>query len=223
MTIKTETRQVSNFTRVEMSEYGELIIEQLSNGGSDQESVIIEANEEMLPKIRSDIKGDCLYLGFKVDWWDYRYWFKWFLSTDHKLRFSVKLKQFSGVGIHGSGRCTAEGLQTEDCQLTINGSGKITLNRIVASQLTATINGSGEFEISGATPQATWKINGSGEIKSADLVSETCQVKINGSGKATVTAQQSLGVVVNGSGDVRYRGSPRITQEVNGSGKVAQL
>lgn len=61
----TEEREVSDFDRVELASDGELM---LTQGGS--ESLIIEAEDNVMSYITSEVRGGTLVLGLKTRWWN---------------------------------------------------------------------------------------------------------------------------------------------------------
>lgn len=58
--VTTEMRQVSGFTRVELSGTGELTVEKTGT-----ESLMISAEDNLLPLLTSEVSGDTLILGAK--------------------------------------------------------------------------------------------------------------------------------------------------------------
>ena len=222
MTIRTETRLLGSFSHVRISGHGELVVIQLPADSPEQESVVIEADETVLPKIRSEIENDCLKLGHRLDWRDFKYWLQWFFSTDHKIRYTVRLKRFSGITLDGSGYCRADTLHGEACQMGINGSGKTEIKDITAEALEATINGSGEYSLAGKVNSAVFKVNGSGMFRCQELAAQTARVLINGSGQVKAGVEKTLEAEINGSGEIRYFGQPVCSQKVSGSGRISQ-
>jgi len=61
MAIKTETRPVNSFNRVSVQNYGDVVLEQ-----GDLEGLVIEADEEILPRIKSNVRDGRLILGFDL-------------------------------------------------------------------------------------------------------------------------------------------------------------
>ncbi len=57
--IITQDRSVSGFSRVELGGSGQVTITQ-----GDQERLTVEADDNILPYIRTDVSGTTLYLGF---------------------------------------------------------------------------------------------------------------------------------------------------------------
>jgi hypothetical protein len=66
MAIKSEERSVGDFHAIDMRGEGTLIINQISKE-MGQEQLVIEADESILPRLRSRIKEGRLILGFDLE------------------------------------------------------------------------------------------------------------------------------------------------------------
>jgi hypothetical protein len=230
MAIQTETRDVRGFNSVEMRGFGELIVVQRDieekpgeeEAESVNESLVIEADESLLPRIFSRVENGRLILGLDTPWWDIMSWIQ-FLTVSKKARYTVTMSQVNGFTINGSGTVTGENIRSEACHLTISGSGKMTFPGFELETLRSLISGSGEYHLSGKAERHEARISGSGKIQAAEFVTESTQAIISGSGYAEVNCEDELDVSISGSGEVRYRGEPAVRKSVSGSGKVAPL
>jgi len=227
--ITNETRSVSGFTRVALSGSGEVILTQ-----GDEESLRIEAEDNILPYLKSTVSGDTLDLG--QDW----HWPK-ILWPTKPIKYYIGVKSLQGVTISGSGKVQVEKLDTDSLELKISGSGKITIGDLTSQSVEVSISGSGDFiadtlyaetfsvTISGSgnfslgagrvTDQKV-SISGSGDFKAGKLESLTASVKVSGSGDVTLWVVKTLDVHISGSGKVNYYGSPQVNSSISGSGKV---
>lgn len=221
MAAKSETREVRNFTEVEIQGYGDLILEQ--DRDARTESLVVEADETILPRIKSEVRGNRLVLGFQVDWWDWGYWIDWLFNPNKKVLYHLTMKQINGAGISGSGKVTAKHIETEDCQFRISGSGKVLIDELKANALRTTISGSGDVSLAGAAKQHELSISGSGSLHARELETQCSQVRISGSGSAVVNVRETLDVHISGSGSIKYAGKPKVTQHISGAGRVAQV
>ena len=182
----TETRPVSGFSNVELAGSGELIIEQTGT-----ESLTIEADDNLLPLLTSEVSGDTLHLGVRPNTT---------LRPRQPITYRLTVQQLVGLEISGSGNVTASKIETTRLRVDISGSGRVTATGNADDQ---------ELEISG-----------SGEYRAEDLVSKTLRAQISGSGNAVVNVAESIDVEISGSGSLTYQGDPRISQEISGSGKL---
>ncbi len=207
--VETETRSVSGFDQVSLNGQGELILEQ-----GEQESLEIEAEDNIIAVIETEVRGDTLHIGVK----DNRT-----LRPTEPIRFYLTMQEIAGLEISGSGNITADDVVSDRLTLRINGSGDIDIGSLTAESLSVEINGAGNVDVAGRATRQTIEISGSGNYRAGDLESEEVEVDVNGSGETAVWANQTLRVDISGSGDVSYYGRPTINQEINGSGNMNSL
>ena len=184
--LATEARQVSGFTKVELTGVGELTIEQTGT-----ESLKISAEDNLLPRLTSEVEGDTLILGEKPNTR---------IVTTKPISYTLTMKDISGLALSGSGTISAAKLTTAALRTTISGSGVITTG--------------------GSANDQDVDISGSGRYLADGLTSKTVKAEISGSGTASVVATELLDVKISGSGTLTYSGNPQVTQTLSGSGKL---
>lgn len=203
----SETRPVSDFNQVRFLLSGDATITQ-----GDQASLTIEADENILPLITSEVQDGRLTIRLKNGY---------SIDTHSPIRYTITMKDITGIEIVGSSDVTTHGpIQSGDLALRIPGSGSITINDLTASSVTSDIAGSGTISLKGTISSQEVSMAGSGSVNSPDLQSETARVNLGGSGEITLWATSTLEVTILGSGNVEYYGSPQVTQKIAGSGKV---
>ena len=181
-----EERDVTGFTRVVLALPGELEIVQ--NGA---ESVSVEAEEALLPNVRTRVQGNTLVIDTDAP----------NFSTNQPLRFTVYMYELTGLTVEGAGEVIAENLELETLELSIDGAGSAAL--------------------SGEAQEVVVAIDGAGEVYARGLESNTVTLVLNGVGEVEACALESFNAEVNGAGGVRYYGDPDETEvSVNGAGDV---
>lgn len=184
--VKTEQRTVSGFNEVELTGSGNLTIQQTGT-----EALTIEAEDNLLPLLTSDVAGGKLTLGAKPNT---------SYSPTKGVTYRLTVKDLRAVGVSSSGSVEGVNLKLGDLRIRISGSGNVRLAGTADTQ-NIDISGSGNY-------------NGEG-LDSRDVV-----IVVSSSGNATVKANGKLDARVSGSGEVIYIGNPTVTQNVTGSGKV---
>jgi hypothetical protein len=185
-TPRTESRDVSGFSTIELTGSGNVIIEQ--NG---TESLSIEAEDNLLSSLTSDVSSGTLRLGTKEG-----------VNVDPTLpiTYRVTVEDLAGLQLSGSGSVTAAGITTPAIAIDISGSGDVTIDGDADSQ-NVTISGSGDYS-------------------AGDLVTRSSTAEISGSGNVTVNARDVLEAAISGSGDATYTGDPQVSQDISGSGEL---
>ena len=206
--VVSETRTVANFDKVSVGGSGELVITQ-----GDEESLVIRADDNLLPFIKSQVSGGELSIG----------WENANLRPSQTIRYELRVKNLGAIQLSGSLQAKAEQLKCEHLSVGISGSGKVSIAKLEAKELDVQVSGSGEFELSGHVNVQKVGISGSGRYAAGDLGSERVEANVSGSGNLTIWATQNLSTHISGSGDVNYYGTPSVQSEISGSGRVRSL
>lgn len=205
----TETRQVSNFDRIELSGSGEVIVTQ---GGS--ETLSIETDDNVMKHVKAEVEGGTLKLGFK----DGTY-----TISPSQLVFYVGVDDLSGLTISGSGDIESDLLDTSRLTVKVSGSGAVLISALAAGEVNANISGSGEIYLAGEAAAQDVTISGSGNYLAGDICTAVVTVSVSGSGDATVCATESLDLTISGSGSINYYGQPTVNSRGSGSGTISSM
>jgi hypothetical protein len=181
-----DTRSVSGFSRISVGGNAKVIVEQ--NGS---ESLTISAEDNLLPYLTSQVRGDTLELGIQTDV---------SIRPTRDIVYHITVKELRG--------------------LSISGSGDVDIRNVDTDQLAIEVDGSGEITAAGRADTQTISISGAGDYQAKDLESSVTVIDIAGTGSAQVSASQSLDVTISGSGDIEYSGDPSVTKSISGSGEV---
>jgi putative autotransporter adhesin-like protein len=185
--IVTEPRTVSGFSTVSLSGSGQVLIDQ--NG---TEALTVTTDDNLLPYIKTEVRGDTLELGTKDPMTN--------LNPTGDIIFKLSVKHLDELNISGSGKADLKGVSEDHLRIRISGSGDVTAQ--------------------GAASDLDLRISGSGDYRGDALKSKQATVGVSGSGNALVSASDTVDARVSGSGAVEYVGDPHVTQSVSGSGSV---
>jgi len=203
----SETRVLENVSQVELAGFGNLTVQ-----FGDKEEITIDAEDNILPLITTEVKGGRLVIGTKPGV---------SIGMTRGVRYTLTLRKLDTVTLTGSGDIQVQGaLDARDVTVRILGSGDITLDEVRSNDLVAEILGSGSIDLRGETQSLRVKISGSGDFSGADLKSASTRAEILGSGDIQLWATDTLDVTITGSGNVEYFGSPTVTQRTPGSGDI---
>jgi hypothetical protein len=185
--VASETRHVSGFDAIQLAGSADVTV-----SFGDSESVVVEAEDNILPLIETYVRGGELVIEWKP---------MISVSDTEPVRVTVTMKSLKAASLPGSGNITIAGMNGGAVEFDLPGSGNITADGVVDS-----VNA---------------ELSGSGNIVCGDLQAKSATVKLPGSGNVTIFASESLGVTISGSGSVTYRGDPaEFTQSVTGSGTI---
>ena len=183
-----ESRDVSGFDEVELRGAGNLTIEQTGS-----ESLTVEAEEGVLPKLRTEVVNDRLVIGPEpgTD-----------IRTTAPINYKLSVEALDALDVSGSGDVEAEGINTD--------------------RLAVTIGGARNLEIGGEADEQEIDISGSGVYRAENLESNEARIGVSGAGSAIVNASERLDANVSGAGSVEYVGDPTVEQDASGAGRVSK-
>src|SRR5262245_5806663 len=226
--VKTESRPVGGFKAVELAGIGKLIIEQ--NG---TESLTVEAEDNLLPLITTQVSGARLVLGTKPHT---------NLSPTKPIVFRLSAKDLEKIALRGSGNIEAGDIDSKGFVTDLSGSGNITLGKVTARHFELHSNGSGDFKSQGVkSDDARLDASGSGSGELIGLDTKTLnvdqsssgsirlsgrsdnqEIKVTGSGSYIAEDLESRTVTVNtvGSGSASLKVSEKLNATITGSGSV---
>jgi hypothetical protein len=209
-----EDRPVSAFDAVSIEYPADVTISQGSN-----ESLSIEAPSDILPQIRTEVRGSTLHISPPPGL------IPLLRPQTGLVRIEITVKDLSSVQFSSAGRVDLLDLQTDDLRVSISGAGSFDITNLTTRNLEIALSGAGSLSASGRSTISSVDVNlsGVGSYDGGELRSTTADVAISGAGSATVWVTDRLTAHVSGLGSVRYFGSPSVTKQVSGLGGVQSL
>jgi hypothetical protein len=204
-----ESRQISGVNQVVLRRVGDLILTQ-----SDRESLVIEAEARLLPKISTEVRSGVLYLDFNEKQ----------IFSRSAIRFHLNVKNLYRMQSEGSGNIASGKLRVEYLEIEMQGSGQARIESLSAKQLKVRLAGAGDVRIDGGdVAMQEVSIEGSGDYAAPQLASTKTAASISGSGSIAIAAQNALAAKIAGSGEIRYLGNPTLSQSITGAGRIKRV
>jgi predicted small lipoprotein YifL len=189
--MSTQVREVDDFDSIEMDGAARLEIEVGS-----AESVTIEAREEIIDRVRTEVRGDTLHIRSKPK--------DWFISNGRpRVIVKVTLPELEYLKLEGGNDVRLSGLAGGETRIRAEGAAHIKATGHV-EELTVHMAGAGHADLDG-------------------LLAEEARVTVDGVGSVYVHPTVSLDATMNGVGAILYTGSPReVNTRMNGLGTIGQ-
>lgn len=187
--LKTEVREIGNVTAVNLSGMGDVILTQ-----GETAALTIEAEDNLLEYLVSEIRGDTLYLETRPNTT---------LIPTKPVTYRLTLTDLTAITVAGAANVMGENLMLDSLDVNLSGAGSLLLGGS-ANAVAISISGAGSFDTTG-------------------LISPHTTVNMTGSGSARVNATELLEVTISGAGTVFYTGSPEVRQNISGIGEVKPL
>ena len=183
--VQTDERAVSGFDEI-LLEGGASIVVDVSG----TESLTIEADDNLLPLLTSDVVAGRLELRTRES-----------IAPSQPVVYTIDAVAFEGISIVGSGDLVATNLDCTSFDASIAGAGDLDLTG-ECDRLDLSITGTGGFA-GEAFEVATADIDISGSGKVVVNASDELVVRITGSGDVGYLGDPSTDIDIAGSGDVR--------------------
>lgn len=209
--VVAEEREVGGFHAIALGGIGTVVVTQ-----GTTESLVVEAEDNLLPVLKSIVRDGCLELGIESGPFSS-------IQPTQPIRFIVGVHDLDLVRLAGAGSVEAARLATDRLELHVSGSGQIAIANLAADAVQAAISGSGRIRLGGETEAQDLTISGSGDYAAAGLASRTARIGVSGSGRARVRVADELDVRISGSGTIEYAGDPQVHQIISGSGRLRRL
>jgi Putative auto-transporter adhesin, head GIN domain len=187
--VVSEEREFTGFTGIFLTNMGDVVLTQ-----GEQESLTIEAEDNLLPLLETTVRDGTLVLDVKEGT---------NLQPTKNIRYLITVTSLE--------------------RLEISGAGDMSGSDLTLDTLSVDISGAGDVNLSGTASSVSVTVSGAGDYKACNLQSGTVSLEISGQGDAVVAATDSLTVDVSGMGDVSYMGSPELSQDVSGMGDITQI
>ena len=207
--VKSEPRAVGTFSGIALSIPAVVEIKQ-----GEGDSVVVEAEDNVLPQVETAVEGGQLKIRFKDNFNSFRV---------KQIRVLVTARKIDSLAISGSGDIRAASLKGDTLSAKIAGSGDIRIGHFEGGSVKVAISGSGDFTSAGKADSLEGSIAGAGDIRADKLETKRAAIKVAGSGSAKIWVREALSVSVAGSGNVGYYGDPAVSKSVAGSGSLKRL
>lgn len=190
-TLRADVREVGAFQVIHMEGVARLDI---SVGAAP--SVRIEAVGDALDRVKTEVRGETLYIESRPKDW---------LPTNGRPRVSVTI----GVPTLTSFR--------------VGGGNDVHLRGYAGGASSIEIEGAANIRADGELDSFTVRMAGAGHADFSGLTAKDVRVTVDGVGSVTVHAEEKLDATMNGIGAIYYIGAPRdVSTRMNGLGRIAK-
>jgi hypothetical protein len=228
--VKTEERQVNDFTGVELATLGKLTIKL-----GEQEGLSIEAEDNLLEYFEVEVRGQVLRITTRDGVT---------IRNRRPVNYYLTVKELDNIRISSSGGVEAADLEAERFSVFISSSGDLDIGDLRASTLQVRISSSGDMKMGtlhadrievditssgdldiagGEVEKQDISLTSSGEYRARNLASDEAEVRLSSSGSATIQVRDYLQANLSSSGDLHYIGQPTVNTSTSSSGDVRQV
>jgi len=204
----TETRKVSDFTKIEIS--GGYVIKLVQDSSL---TLTVTADDNVQGDIKNDVSGGKLRISNKN-----------ICTSSGEVIVVIGVRNLEEIKASGAVEVSADGkINTKDMNISLSGSTKVTL-AINAARLSTHASGSSEINLAGQASEHDLELSGSSNVNAFDLVTGVYNIKTSGSSDCDINVLQELNVHSSGSSSIKYRGNPAsVNNDKSGSSSIEKV
>lgn len=203
-----EDRPVSNFSKLEIGGAFEVYLSQ-----GDQEKLVIEADEDELKEIVTEVIGNKLKIYTKSGW----------PGSFHDMAIYLTFKDLEYIDFSGAVEVKSEHtLNFSELELDVSGAAEIDLD-MKADRFEAEFSGASEIDFSGSCKTGYFELSGASEFNAENLEFVDLNIEVSGASDARVWASGTLTINASGASDIRYKGSPKVSIDESGASTVKPI
>jgi hypothetical protein len=222
-----ENREIGSIDGVELATIGTLIIKV-----GDEEALRIEAEDNLLPYLNTEVRGGILVIDVDP---------QTNLRNTRPIAYYLTVRELKAIRLSSSGDAEAPDLEAERFEIRVSSSGDLTmgalscdtcdirlsssgdadLNAVYGERLDVRISSSGDLTLDGGdVERQEVRLTSSGNYDAEDVDSENASVQISSSGSARIKVDGQLKADLSSSGNLTYYGDPDIDADTSSSGDV---
>jgi len=203
-----QERKVTGFSGLEVGGAFRVFLTQ-----GDEEKLIIEADENLLPVIETKVKGGTLIISTNENIKDFK-----------TLNIYLTFKDMKDMEISGACHLTGENkFRFDDLELDCSGASEVDM-KFSANLINMDISGASNVNMYGSVDKAEMDVSGASKLNAFDLEVIACDVEVSGAANVKILVSKDLSVEVSGAAKMRYKGNPKLlSHEVSGAGSLKKV
>jgi len=204
-----EERDVAEFNSISTSSGINIILEQ-----SDKQSVKIEAEENILPFIETNVRAGELIVKFSSG--------MLFMQTNKPVNCYISANDINSIKLSSSAALSCDDLNSDELSINMSSSASAQVNAEV-KYLKINMSSSAILKISGEALKQDVSVSSSAKYLAEDLKSSECFVKSSSSAQAFINVSDELNAEASSSGQIKYTGSPNIISSISSAGSIINV
>ena len=201
--VVTEVRPVDGFKGIDIEYPAQVLVQQ-----GEVEALKIEAEDNLLPDIRTDVQDAMLEIFYKRTGSSQ-------INPTKPVIITITVKDIDEVNFSRTGELTLDRLKIGNISIALKGNGTLNVKEIRAKNFGVSMSGTGNATVSGQADDLYVSVNGAGSFEGAALHGKSACVYIRGDGGATLWVDDTLDAKISGAGHINYIGKPQVTKRIN--------
>lgn len=189
-----ETRDLKSFNAIDVG--GAFEIELIK---SNDEKIIIETDDNIMPYIKTEVKGGELEIDNTKD-----------INNPSELRLIIYYKSLEEIEISGAASLySSDVLEATNFEMECSGASEVTL-KLKVDSMEGDFSGASKLEFEGTVKSAEFDLSGATVLRAYGLEINDLELDASGAAVVKVLVIERLGIEASGASSVRYKGDPSI-------------
>ncbi len=203
--VTKQERQLDSFSSLDVGGAFKVFLTQ-----GDKEFVIVEADENLLDVISTEVRGNTLVIKTTQD-----------IRDSEALNIYLTFKNLDEMDISGACRLIGENkMKFGDLDLECSGASDVEL-KFAAQELSLDFSGASQIELYGSAESVDLDLSGASGFDGYDLEADINNVDVSGASHAKIFVNNELSAEVSGAASLKYKGDPVIKEhDVSGAGSM---
>jgi hypothetical protein len=210
--LATQERNISGIKSVSVSAGMNLYIEQ-----SGSESLRIEADDNVIPKILTEVKDGNLVIKYKP-------WLFGFggINVKSPVNIYLTVADIDAISASSGAYLESSTINTDSLKITLSSgsSGKV---EIEVSGLIVDLSSGSNLEIEGTAEQQEADLSSGVKYDAYDLKSLQATLDVSSGAVADINVSERLDVDISSGATVRYIGTPKIVSDISSGGNLKNV
>ena len=204
----TDVREVEPFSRVKLSNAISVNIVQ-----GDEQSVVINADESIINKVKTEVNGSLLSVYIDEDWLKRN-----FRSKSHKVVVDITVPELTALDVSGACNVDVKGFRNENFTMKASGASNVVIDDFIVKEISSfEASGASNVKIFGKGEKVIIRASGASDVISKNFAANIADVHASGASDVNVTAYDEIRVDCSGASDVDYYGGPKAV-DISSSG-----
>jgi hypothetical protein len=205
----SQERQVSGFDRISVSGGMQLMLSQ-----GDEEMLVIEAEDNIMPYIESFVEDGLLVVSYERG--------RSFHTTQSVRVHAIMVEVREIIGSGGS-QIQTKNIQSDSLSIVVSGGGGGEFMSIDTDHLSVNFSGGSRGTISGRAAEQVVSVSGGGRYHADEVESNSTRINLSGGAGGTVWVNDRLDATLSGGSLLEYYGNPRVTEQLSGGSRVLNI
>ena len=200
-----QERQLNSFGALDVGGAFKVFLTQ-----GDKEFVIVEADENLLDVISTEVRGNTLVIKTTED-----------IRDSEALNIYLTFKELDDIEISGACHLVGENkMKFGNLDLECSGASDVEL-KFAAQELSLDFSGASKVELYGSAESVDLDLSGASHFDGYDLEADIYNVDVSGASHAKIFVNNELSAEVSGAASLKYKGEPTIKQhDVSGAASM---